>query len=153
MCYIGITLLLQHAVITRYIMFKIPKYPRQIPPFIELHGVSPQHFGFFFGANACGLIGASQVNHRLLHHFSAQRIMNLALAPSMRLQPFCLRTRNWRPSCAGHSHFRLPVHGRTSLSKRDRTCDGPFRQWGRKRVGASWNGSVYAWPLRTVPFT
>lgn len=48
--------------------------------FIELHGVSPQHFGLFFGANACGLIGASQVNRRLLRHFSAQRILNAALS-------------------------------------------------------------------------
>ncbi len=46
--------------------------------FIELHGVSPQHFGFFFGANACGLIAASQVNRRLLRRFSAQRILNAA---------------------------------------------------------------------------
>jgi MFS transporter, DHA1 family, multidrug resistance protein len=44
--------------------------------FIELHGVSPQNFGLFFGANACGLIGASQVNRRLLRRFAAQRILN-----------------------------------------------------------------------------
>jgi DHA1 family bicyclomycin/chloramphenicol resistance-like MFS transporter len=47
--------------------------------FIELHGVSPQQFGLFFGANAFGLIGASQVNRRLLRRFSAQRILNAAL--------------------------------------------------------------------------
>jgi DHA1 family bicyclomycin/chloramphenicol resistance-like MFS transporter len=47
--------------------------------YIELHGVSPQLFGFFFGINACGLIGASQVNRRLLRHFSAQRILSMAL--------------------------------------------------------------------------
>ena len=47
--------------------------------FIELHGVSPQSFGLFFGANACGLIGASQVNRRLLHRFSAQRILDVAI--------------------------------------------------------------------------
>ncbi|ABB31913.1 drug resistance transporter, Bcr/CflA subfamily [Geobacter metallireducens RCH3] len=46
--------------------------------FIELHGVTPQHFGLFFGANACGLIGASQVNRRLLRRFSAQRILGTA---------------------------------------------------------------------------
>ncbi|WP_236018780.1 multidrug effflux MFS transporter [Geomonas propionica] len=34
--------------------------------FIELHGLSPQFFGVFFGVNACGLIGASQLNRRLL---------------------------------------------------------------------------------------
>jgi MFS transporter, DHA1 family, multidrug resistance protein len=48
--------------------------------FIELHGVSPQHFGFFFGLNAFGLIGASQVNRRLLHRFTAQRILNTAFS-------------------------------------------------------------------------
>ena len=46
--------------------------------FIELHGVSPQQFGVFFGVNACGLIGASQLNRRLLRSFSAQRIMQWA---------------------------------------------------------------------------
>lgn len=46
--------------------------------FIELHGITPQHFGVFFGANAMGLIGASQINRRLLHHFSAERILRAA---------------------------------------------------------------------------
>jgi len=50
--------------------------------FIELHGVSPQHFGLYFGANACGLIGASQINRRLLHRYSAQRILDAALVVS-----------------------------------------------------------------------
>lgn len=48
--------------------------------FIELHGVSPQQFGLFFGVNAFGLIGASQVNRRLLRHFSANRILNVAFS-------------------------------------------------------------------------
>jgi len=46
--------------------------------FIELHGVSPQHFGLFFGANACGLIGASQVNRRLLRRYTPRRILGSA---------------------------------------------------------------------------
>jgi len=48
--------------------------------FIELHGVSPQHFGLFFGANAFGLIGASQVNRRLLRRFTPRRILGIAFA-------------------------------------------------------------------------
>lgn len=48
--------------------------------FIEMHGVSPQHFGLFFGANACGLIGASQANRRLLRRFSALRILYTAFS-------------------------------------------------------------------------
>jgi len=43
--------------------------------FIELNGISPQHFGLFFGANAFGLIGASQVNRRLLRRFPPRRIL------------------------------------------------------------------------------
>ncbi|MDD2539447.1 MAG: Bcr/CflA family drug resistance efflux transporter, partial [Desulfuromonadaceae bacterium] len=35
------------------------------------------HFGLFFGANACGLIGASPFNRRLLKRFSAQRILHV----------------------------------------------------------------------------
>ncbi len=46
--------------------------------FIELHGISPQVFGLYFGANAFGLIGASQINRRLLHHYSAQQILKTA---------------------------------------------------------------------------
>ena len=48
--------------------------------FIDLHGVSPQHFGLFFGVNACGLIGASQINRRLLRRFSTQLILKVALS-------------------------------------------------------------------------
>jgi DHA1 family bicyclomycin/chloramphenicol resistance-like MFS transporter len=48
--------------------------------FIELHGVSPQHFGILFGLNACGLIGASQLNRKLLRHYSAQQILGAAFS-------------------------------------------------------------------------
>ncbi|MDP2227298.1 MAG: Bcr/CflA family multidrug efflux MFS transporter [Moraxellaceae bacterium] len=33
---------------------------------MQLHGISPQHYGWFFGSNALGLIAASQLNARLL---------------------------------------------------------------------------------------
>ncbi|QXE90218.1 multidrug effflux MFS transporter [Geomonas subterranea] len=46
--------------------------------FIELHGLSPQFFGVFFGVNACGLIGASQLNRRLLRRFSPGAIARSA---------------------------------------------------------------------------
>jgi len=50
--------------------------------FIELHGVSPQAFGLLFGINACGLIGASQINRKLLRHYSMQRILQVAFVIS-----------------------------------------------------------------------
>src|SRR5207244_13644095 len=34
--------------------------------FIKLYGVPEQAYGLFFGFNAVGFIGASQINHRLL---------------------------------------------------------------------------------------
>lgn len=46
--------------------------------FIELHGVSPQQFGYFFAVNAFGLIGASQVNRALLRRFTPQQIARAA---------------------------------------------------------------------------
>lgn len=46
--------------------------------FMELYGISPQKFGVFFGANAFGLIGASQVNRKLLDRFTAQQILTTA---------------------------------------------------------------------------
>lgn len=33
---------------------------------IGLYGVRPEHFGFYFGANAPGLIAAARLNHALL---------------------------------------------------------------------------------------
>lgn len=46
--------------------------------FIKLHGVSPQRFGLFFAVNACGLIGGSQINRRLLQRFAPKQILNAA---------------------------------------------------------------------------
>ncbi len=51
--------------------------------FIELHRVTPQHFGLFFGANACGLIGASQINRRLLRYYTPQYILKVAFSISV----------------------------------------------------------------------
>ena len=48
--------------------------------FIELHGITPQSFGLFFGANALGLIGASQINRRLLRRFTPQQVLKVVLS-------------------------------------------------------------------------
>jgi len=48
--------------------------------FIELHGVSPQQFGYFFAVNAFGLIGASQANRKLLTRFTPQQVAGVAFA-------------------------------------------------------------------------
>lgn len=45
--------------------------------FIELHGISPQHFGIIFGLNAFGLIGASQLNRKLLRRYSSDQILSV----------------------------------------------------------------------------
>src|SRR5262249_18027090 len=43
--------------------------------FILGYGVSSQRFGLFFGANAVGLIGASQLNRLVLRRYSPTRIL------------------------------------------------------------------------------
>lgn len=48
--------------------------------FIEVHGLSPSAFGMLFGANAAGLIAASQLNRHLLRRLPAQRVLQAALA-------------------------------------------------------------------------
>ncbi|WP_235880086.1 Bcr/CflA family multidrug efflux MFS transporter [Polyangium aurulentum] len=51
---------------------------------IELHHVSPQRFGWIFGANAAGLIAASQINHRLLaRRLPADVLARATLATSL----------------------------------------------------------------------
>ncbi len=48
--------------------------------FIEVFGIAPDHFGWFFGANAAGLVAASQLNGLLLRRYKAERIVRGALA-------------------------------------------------------------------------
>lgn len=50
---------------------------------IELHGVPAQAFGWIFGSNAAGLIGASQINGRLLLRLPAERLLSRALVGSV----------------------------------------------------------------------
>ncbi|MBV9995168.1 MAG: multidrug effflux MFS transporter [Caulobacteraceae bacterium] len=42
---------------------------------IEVYGVPPQDFGWWFSANAIGFIGLSQVNAHLLRRFTPERIL------------------------------------------------------------------------------
>lgn len=46
--------------------------------FIELHGIPPEHFGWFFGANAVAYVGAAQLNRRFLRLVPPARILALA---------------------------------------------------------------------------
>jgi DHA1 family bicyclomycin/chloramphenicol resistance-like MFS transporter len=47
--------------------------------FMEIHGVSPEGYGLIFGANAAGLILASQVNGRLVMRMDRERLFRGAL--------------------------------------------------------------------------
>ncbi len=46
---------------------------------IGLYRVSPAHFGLYFGANACGLIAVSQLNHALLPRFGMARMLEFGV--------------------------------------------------------------------------
>jgi DHA1 family bicyclomycin/chloramphenicol resistance-like MFS transporter len=48
--------------------------------FIELNGVAPERYGLLFGANALGLIAASQLNRWLLTHYTSSQILVAALS-------------------------------------------------------------------------
>ena len=47
--------------------------------FMEIYGLSPQHYGWLFGLNASGMIVAAQANRFLLRRFSPTRILGGAL--------------------------------------------------------------------------
>ncbi len=51
--------------------------------FIELFGVPPERYGLFFGANAIGIITASQINRWLAGRVDAGRIVSIVLAVAM----------------------------------------------------------------------
>jgi DHA1 family bicyclomycin/chloramphenicol resistance-like MFS transporter len=51
--------------------------------FIELFGVPPERYGLFFGANAIGIIGASQINRWLANRFEATDIVSAVLPVAM----------------------------------------------------------------------
>jgi DHA1 family bicyclomycin/chloramphenicol resistance-like MFS transporter len=44
--------------------------------FMEIYGLSAQEYGYFFGLNAFGLIGAAQINRFLLIRFSPEKIIS-----------------------------------------------------------------------------
>jgi DHA1 family bicyclomycin/chloramphenicol resistance-like MFS transporter len=46
--------------------------------FIEVHHVEPEHYGYFFGANAFGLIAASQLNRLLVGRFTTEQVLGAA---------------------------------------------------------------------------
>jgi DHA1 family bicyclomycin/chloramphenicol resistance-like MFS transporter len=50
--------------------------------FIELHGIPPGRFGWFFGANAVAYIAASQLNRRMLHLVPPARLLALGTRAS-----------------------------------------------------------------------
>ena len=47
--------------------------------FIQVLGIAPAHFGWVFGINAAGLIGASQLNRALLHRQRVAVVLRRAL--------------------------------------------------------------------------
>lgn len=48
--------------------------------FIDVYGLSAEQYGAVFGANALGLIAASQVNHALLARWRSAQLLRVALA-------------------------------------------------------------------------
>jgi DHA1 family bicyclomycin/chloramphenicol resistance-like MFS transporter len=51
--------------------------------FIEMFGVAPERYGLFFGANAIGIIAASQINRWLADRVDAHRIVSIVIPIAM----------------------------------------------------------------------
>lgn len=53
-------------------------------PFVleNIYGVSPQSFGWFFGANALGLVTATQLGARVVHRVGSRRVLATGLLMS-----------------------------------------------------------------------
>jgi DHA1 family bicyclomycin/chloramphenicol resistance-like MFS transporter len=49
----------------------------------EVYGASPAVFGALFSLNAVGMLGASQLNHRLLARFTPQRLLGAGLLAAL----------------------------------------------------------------------
>jgi MFS transporter, DHA1 family, multidrug resistance protein len=47
--------------------------------YIELYGVSPQHFGFYFGLNVISLMGITLLNGRLVHQVGVRKMLEAGL--------------------------------------------------------------------------
>ena len=75
--------------------------------FIEVFGVPADRFGFFFGANAFGLIAAAQVNGRLARRMPARRILG-AVLPITALAGLVLLT-NAATGFGGFAGILLPL--------------------------------------------
>lgn len=67
---------------------------------IQLHGIEPQQYGWFFGINAFGLIASSQLNAHVLKKHQATAILRRAL---------------WVPPAAGLALVALALGGWLSL--------------------------------------
>jgi DHA1 family bicyclomycin/chloramphenicol resistance-like MFS transporter len=48
--------------------------------FIQYFGVPADRFGWYFGANACGFIGVSQLNRRIVSHYGVRRTLGWGVA-------------------------------------------------------------------------
>lgn len=57
---------------------------------IQTYGIAPEHYGWIFGANAVGLIAASQVNRALLARYSTHQLLQAALWTSLGLAALLL---------------------------------------------------------------
>lgn len=46
---------------------------------LDIHGIAPEHFGLFFGANAIGVMIAGQLNRKLLQQHAPQALLKVGL--------------------------------------------------------------------------
>lgn len=46
--------------------------------FIEIYGVAPEHYGYFFGVNAIGMMAATYLNSRVVERYSIETVLRVS---------------------------------------------------------------------------
>ena len=114
--------------------------------FIELFDVPPERFGLFFGANAIGLIAASQINGWLARRFHPKQVVN-AVMPIAAVAGLVLvldvSTRIRRLRRHPRAALLLRRVPRLRDAEHDGAGDGAARRRGRQRLGAPGHRAVH----------
>ena len=58
--------------------------------FMKIHGLSSQEYGYYFGLNAIGLIGAAQINRFLLIRFLPEKIISITVIGTALVSSFLI---------------------------------------------------------------
>ncbi len=115
--------------------------------FINLFGVRPERFGWFFGANAAAVVIGAQINGRLLHGHAPEKVMRVAAFVQAAAGVDTDRRHSLQHPEAPLSEHRpaaipLPMHDRLRIPQRRRPGAGESRPHCRNGFRATGDASI-----------